>query len=166
MENLISIAQIQKQLRMNGKKVPSKQAIYHIITKYGCKPMANRPGYYNRYAKTLLDKHIGGALKFDQDKIDAKAKMANMQQNKSDEGSNGTSDSDTGSESGSNPDTSLNQDKQSGGEQQSGDTWAKDNKTFSTWWIWPLAALTCGGAWFLIWKRREDEEDEQGNDFS
>ena len=89
-----------------------------------------------------------------------------IDQNKSDEGSNGTSDSDTGSESGSNPDTSLNQDKQSGGEQQSGDTWAKDNKTFSTWWIWPLAALTCGGAWFLIWKRREDEEDEQGNDFS
>ena len=72
---------------MNGKKVPSPQALHYVIEKYGCKPIANRRGYYHRYAQTLVDKHIGEALKFDQDKEAAKAKMANMQQDKPDNGS-------------------------------------------------------------------------------
>ena len=82
MEGLISIAQIRKQLRNNGREVPSAEAIYHVITKYGCKPIANRKGYYKKYAKTLLDMHFSEALEYDRNKEATQIKTANMQPSK------------------------------------------------------------------------------------
>ena len=82
MDNLISIAQIRKKLREHGKVVPSAEAIYYVISKYGYKQMANRKGYYKKEASTCLDRHIGEAIKFDKDKQDAIAKMKAMKPKK------------------------------------------------------------------------------------
>lgn len=79
MEGLISIAQIRKRLRQYGKTVPSAEAIYHVITKYGYKPMANRKGYYKKAAATCLDMHIGEAIAFDQNKARGKEMAQTMQ---------------------------------------------------------------------------------------
>ena len=56
------------------------------------------------------------------------------------------------------PDASLNQDKQSGNAQNNGGTWSQKKNHGSRWWIYLLGIGACAGAWFLIWKRREDED--------
>ena len=61
---------------------------------------------------------------------------------------------------GSNPDSSLDQNKQSGDAQQNGETWGQDESKPSVWWIYVLGIAACGGAWFLIWKREKDDDQE------
>ena len=60
--------------------------------------------------------------------------------------------------------SSLEDEKQSGEMQQEGDSWTGDEdepvNTMNTWWIWVLAAAGCGFIWFIIWKRRKDDEEE------
>ena len=61
----------------------------------------------------------------------------------------------------SNPDSSLDQEKQSGAGQQNGDTWKEEKgKSNWNWWIWAAGAGLCGGLWFIIWKRRKEEDQE------
>ena len=57
------------------------------------------------------------------------------------------------------PNTSLNNDKQSGNSQQDGNTWDTEKKTGSNWWIWALGLAACGCIWFVIWRRKEEKED-------
>ena len=57
------------------------------------------------------------------------------------------------------PDASLNQEKQSGNGQNNAGTWKQEESHGSRWWIYLLGIGACAGAWFLIWKRREEDSD-------
>ena len=83
--------------------------------------------------------------------------------NKINQTNNSSSDSENtdnqnGSES--DPNSSLNQDKQSGNSQQDAGTWNNNDST-NIWWLWPVAGAVCGGFWFLIWKRRKEDDEEE-----
>ena len=84
--------------------------------------------------------------------------------NQSTPDSSGSNNGNSGSGTNENPDTSLNQEKQSGEAQQNGDTWGQESSHTSTWWIWPLGLAACAGGWFLIWKRKKDDEDTDSSD--
>ena len=85
--------------------------------------------------------------------------------NQTEQANNGVSNTNNQSNSGSaDPNSSLEDEKQSGEMQQEGDSWTGDEdepvNTMNTWWIWVLAAAGCGFIWFIIWKRRKDDEEE------
>ena len=60
----------------------------------------------------------------------------------------------------SNPDASLNQEKQAGDAQNEGDAWNQETGRGNNWWIYAVGAAACAGAWFLIWKRRKEEDSD------
>ena len=81
------------------------------------------------------------------------------------QGNNDSASTDNQSNTGSaDPNSSLENDKQSGGEQQEGDSWSdeKEHEELGNWWILAAAAVIgCGGIWFIVWKRRGDDDDDE-----
>lgn len=75
----------------------------------------------------------------------------------------GSASEGSNNQSGTDPNTSMENEKQAGNAQQDGNTWTDETDKMNTGWIWPVAAVACGFIWFIIWKRRE-KEDEEGPD--
>ena len=75
----------------------------------------------------------------------------------------GSASEGSNNQSGTDPNTSMENEKQAGNAQQDGNTWIDETNNMNTGWIWPIAAVACGFIWFIIWKRRE-KEDEEGPD--
>lgn len=75
----------------------------------------------------------------------------------------GSASEGSNNQSGTDPNTSMENEKQAGNAQQDGNTWIDETNNMNTGWIWPVAAVACGFIWFIIWKRRE-KEDEEGPD--
>lgn len=65
MKGLISIAQMRKKLREHGHKVPSSEAIWHVLDKYGYKQKAYPKYYYSASAFGCLSQHLVEALEYD-----------------------------------------------------------------------------------------------------
>lgn len=84
--------------------------------------------------------------------------ISKINQTTGDSSDTGNTNNESGT--GTDPDASLNQEKQGGDAQQNADAWSQEDNKMAIWWIYLLGAGVCAGAWFIIWKRRKDDDSE------